>query len=84
MLKIWAFLKEEHEMVDPELDPVFTQKVSKPLFVILSDGRILEGCRYFPDTQEWVYQGLNIFSYEIKRWGYMQEKTVFEEEQDEI
>ena len=32
MLKIWAFLKEEHEMVDPELDPVFTQKVRAARF----------------------------------------------------
>lgn len=67
---------EEWDMVNPDLDLSFEEKVSKPLLIILKDGRVLENCRFYPDTQRWEYMGLTIISTEVKAWSYMEEETI--------
>lgn len=76
-LKRGCNLIEEWDMVNPEMDYAFAEKVSKPLLIVLKDGRVLENCRYYPDTKRWVYMGLTIVPTAVKACGYMEEETVF-------
>lgn len=65
--------KNEYDMVKPVIDHAFAVKVSMPILVFLKDGRPLENCRYYPDTQVWSYMGMQIVDDAIDKWCYMSE-----------
>lgn len=57
----------------PEIDPLF-QNVSYKVGVLVKGGRVLHGCRYYHNEDEWYYGECLLQKFNILRWWYEEDK----------